>query len=98
MNPQNLGNLSNLDLSNLDVSKLDTSKLGLDLSFSSIFAGFVFGVIGLYLLRAGRKNANFWHAIIGLAMMIYPYFVSGELLTWGVGAGLVVFAFLTRRK
>jgi hypothetical protein len=68
----------------------------MDFSFSALMAGFVFGVFGLYLLRWGRKTAHTWHMIIGLALMIYPYFVSGPFLIWGTGAGLMLLAYWLR--
>ena len=60
-----------------------------DISLSSIFAGFVFGVIGLYLLRAGKKYANVWHIVLGFTLMVYPYLVSGAWMTWAMGIVLV---------
>ena len=59
-------------------------------------AGLVFGAIGLYLLRIGRLFANIPHIFLGLALMVYPYLVSGPLLTWGIGIVLVYIAYLKR--
>jgi len=62
------------------------SGMTFDFSISSLAAGFVFGVFGLYLLKQGGKRSNPWHFLIGLGLIIYPYFVSGAFLTWGLGA------------
>ena len=69
-----------------------------DFSPSSLIAGFVFGVFGLYLFRWGKKDANFSHLFTGLALMIYPYFVSGVFLTWGIGFSLLGVAYFTRNQ
>ena len=56
----------------------------------NILAGFVFGTIGFGAYRFG-KNLERWKPItIGLALMIYPYFIYNRILLWGIGAGLIV--------
>ena len=70
--------------------------MGFDFSLSTLMAGFVFGVFGFYMLKNARKSGNFWHMLIGLGLMIYPYFVSGSLVTWGIGVALMAFAYYKR--
>jgi len=62
----------------------------LDLTFDmwSIAAIFIFGVIGLWLFREGRRRENNYTKYIGIAMMIYPYFVEGRFWNWGLGLAL----------
>ena len=67
-----------------------------DLTVSSIMAGFVFGVWGMFLIRQGRKEGNFWHGGLGCAMLVYPFFVTGPWLTWGIGCGLLYLAYQKR--
>jgi len=67
-----------------------------DFNISSLIAGFVFGVFGFYLVKEARKSGNFWHLLSGIALMAYPYFVSGAWLTWGIGAGLLGLAYAKR--
>ncbi|QDK39182.1 hypothetical protein [Bdellovibrio sp. NC01] len=59
----------------------------IDLSFSvwAIVAGILFSTVGWYLYRHGKKNVNPRNVYSGLALMIYPYFVSGALYTWVIG-------------
>ncbi len=61
----------------------------------TLFAWLLFGAIGMGALFYARKMAAFKPAILGVALMAYPYFVSDTLLLWGVGialtAGLFVF-------
>jgi hypothetical protein len=56
----------------------------------SILAGFIFSTIGLGAFSYGRKLELWQPRVIGLALMVYPYFTSNEWLLWGVGVGLLV--------
>lgn len=68
---------------------------GLDLNFDGwvLAAAFIFGVIGMWLFREGRKRAQMTITFTGLALMIYPYFVSGRAANWLVGFALCGFAY-----
>jgi len=57
-------------------------------SMSTIIVSFIFGVIGIYVFRHGKKTLNYPVIFISIAMMIYPMFTSGWILDWGVGLGL----------
>ncbi|MGE4134037.1 MAG: hypothetical protein AB7F86_20540, partial [Bdellovibrionales bacterium] len=67
-------------------------------SFSpaTLLAGFVFGVFGNYLYRAGRKRVNYRWVGAGIAMMVYPLFVTNPWLCWLVGLALCGAAYFTR--
>jgi len=43
----------------------------------SIFASIVFGIIGIIYFRRGKNEAEFTRIFTGIALMIFPYFVSG---------------------
>lgn len=60
----------------------------LNFSVSGLIAGLIFGVVGLWLFREGRKSLNHKVMVIGLVMMIYPYFTNGPWMDWGIGFGL----------
>jgi hypothetical protein len=68
----------------------------MNFSVSSIAAGFIFGVIGLYLVRRAKREANIASLLIGVAMMIYPYFIENDYLIWGIGVALTFGAYVTR--
>jgi len=51
----------------------------------TIAAGLIFGIIGFWLFRIGRKNQNRPIIFIGIAMMVYPYFIEGRVLNWVIG-------------
>jgi multisubunit Na+/H+ antiporter MnhE subunit len=65
----------------------ELNNLPLDLSFDvpSLIAGLVFGIVGLYVFRRGKKESSMRLVVLGLALMIYPYFVDGATLNWVVG-------------
>jgi hypothetical protein len=63
-----------------------------NISVSGLLAGLIFGTLGLYVLRLAKREANMGALGIGMAMMIYPYFVESAWLTWGIGVGLTVMA------
>lgn len=59
---------------------------------SSLFAAFIFGVIGFWLLKPAKEKGSFALGLIALALMIYPYFVEGAILNWGIGIALCALA------
>ena len=46
----------------------------------------------------GKSTSAFKPIIIGILLMVYPYFVEGTTLMYGVGAVLCVALFLMREK
>ena len=65
-------------------------------SISQIIAGLFFGVVGIYVFRWGKRDQNFAHIFIGLALMIYPYFITHDVWTWVVGFALSGLAYYLR--
>ena len=56
-----------------------------DFDPAKIFAYIIFGTIGFVAFIYGKKN-TFWRPmIIGLALMAYPYFLSGTLVIYLIG-------------
>lgn len=60
----------------------------MNLSPGWIVASLIISSIGLILLNYGRKFARIPQILVGLAMLIYPYFVPGVLANVLVAAGL----------
>lgn len=56
-----------------------------DFDMSSIVASIVFGIVGMWLLRKGKKEVHYPYITWGLILMMYPYFVTGPVKTWGLG-------------
>jgi len=56
----------------------------------NLLAGLIFGTIGLGAFSYGKKLELWQPRAIGVALMVYPYFVSIDWLLWGIGSGLLV--------
>jgi len=57
-----------------------------DFSPVNLIAGLLFGSIGFIAFVYG-KRMNLWKPMFcGIALMIYPYFVSNVLLIWLIGS------------
>ncbi len=58
----------------------------LNLSATNLIGGFVFGSIGFVAFVYG-KRMNLWKLMfLGIALMIYPYFVSNDAVMIAIGA------------
>jgi hypothetical protein len=68
----------------------------MDLDLNTILVGSFISMIGLALLMYGRKAVRVPHIVVGLILIVYPYFLGGVGLTIGVAfvliAGLAVFS------
>jgi hypothetical protein len=47
---------------------------------SNIFAGIIFGMIGLVGFKFGKNEGNPKRMILGASLMIYPYFIENMYL------------------
>lgn len=55
---------------------------------AALFALILFGAIGLGAFMYAKRTASWAPAIFGLALMVYPWFVSRTWLLYAIGAGL----------
>ncbi|MGH7197245.1 MAG: amino acid transport protein [Candidatus Omnitrophota bacterium] len=62
----------------------------------TIFAGIIFGSIGVVAFIYGKKQSEWRPMVIGLALIAYPYFVSHAILQWAIGAVLTLALFVWR--
>jgi len=58
--------------------------------------GLLFGSIGLAFFIYGRKQKAVVPLVCGLALMVFPYFVSNMLLLVGIGAILIAIPYFLR--
>lgn len=65
-----------------------------EISISSMFASFVFSVIGFWLFKQGRSRSEVRLMLIGLAMMVYTYVTSSPAADWGIGVALCGLAYM----
>ena len=47
----------------------------MDLDAGSLIASFIIGSIGLVAFMYGKRQGRFPQMVVGLVMMLYPYFV-----------------------
>ena len=64
---------------------------------SNLIAGFLISGVGFVLFSYGRKLGRVPHVVVGLVLMIFPYFVPSVLVMIGVGALLCGLLFLATR-
>lgn len=67
-----------------------------DFSAVKILACIIFGVIGFVTFIYGKKNKFFRPMIIGAALMLYPYFISGTFFLYLVGIVLAAALYFWR--
>jgi multisubunit Na+/H+ antiporter MnhE subunit len=63
---------------------------------SSLIAGFIFGVIGIYLFREGKRQVNYTWVFTGMGMMVYTMFTQAAWQDWGIGLALCAAAYYYR--
>ena len=71
-------------------------NMEIDFSPAGLMGAFIFGVIGLYVFRAGKKDVNYSLILTGVGLMVYPYFIPGVWLQWLTGFALCGVAYYTR--
>ena len=55
----------------------------------SIVSGVVISLVGMVLFMRGKRDVNLPCLGTGLAMCVFPYFVSSLLLMWGLFAACI---------
>jgi hypothetical protein len=54
----------------------------------NIIGGTVFSIIGWFAFLHGKKEKTWRPMVLGILLMVYPYFVSNTLLAFAIGIGL----------
>jgi predicted membrane protein len=65
---------------------------------SSLFWGMIFSAIGVGFVVYGKKQAAFVPLLCGLALMIFPFFVSNTYVLVAVGIVLIAIPYFTRLR
>ena len=55
---------------------------------AALFAMLIFGLAGLVAFTYGKKNALWRPMLLGLSLIVYPYFVEQTWLMYAVGGAL----------
>lgn len=66
----------------------------MDLDANSLLAGMLVSSIGFVLFVYGKKQSRFPQLVVGLVLMVYPYFIPSPLLMFGIAACLLVLLWL----
>ena len=59
--------------------------------------GFFISMIGLGYFIYGKKIMDYHFLLSGVALMVYPYFISNLMLSIFIGLALAALPFITRR-
>jgi hypothetical protein len=60
----------------------------MDLSTDGMMLSMVLGTVGFSLFVYGKKQERFPQLVGGVALMVFPYFVSGTAWTLGMAAAI----------
>jgi len=63
---------------------------------ANLFGSLAFGVIGAGAFMYGKKTAGLRAMAIGVALMVFPYFIDPTWLLYTVGAALTAALFVFR--
>ncbi len=75
-----------MDLMNLPIDEVATQGLGaLNFTMSGILSGLIFGCVGMWMFREGKRRTDFKIVCISVVLMFYPYFTRGPIEDWGAG-------------
>lgn len=66
------------------------------MNLSSLLWGLLFGSAGLGFFLYGKKQQAFVPLLCGLALMIFPYFVSNTFLLVAIGVALIALPYFVR--
>ncbi|MGD0678977.1 MAG: hypothetical protein ABSC94_26530 [Polyangiaceae bacterium] len=61
---------------------------------TSLLVAFVVGSVGFVCFVFGKRQGRLPHMLAGVALIVYPYFVTNPLLSIGVGAGILALLWL----
>ena len=65
-------------------------------STACLFAGLLFGAIGMGAMIYGKKRSNIKAVLIGIGLCVYPYFIDEIVLLYGIGFALCVLLYFCR--
>ena len=54
----------------------------------NILGGIIFSIIGWFAFIHGKREKSMRPMVIGIVLMVYPYFVSNSFLAFAIGIAL----------
>jgi hypothetical protein len=64
--------------------------------FAELFAPLLFGTVGFAAFVHGKKTASWKPMVIGIALMVYPYFIENAMLLYSIGLALCIAIYVFR--
>jgi hypothetical protein len=64
---------------------------------AALFGSLIFGILGIAAFRYGKKSALIVPMILGIVLMVFPYFVPQTWLLYTIGAALTFAVWFFRR-
>jgi len=61
----------------------------MELSVAGFFASFLVSTIGFSVFLYGKKQVRTPPLVIGIVMMVFPYFISAPAFVYGIGGALL---------
>ena len=68
----------------------------MNFSLSNLLGGFIFGTFGLAAFVYGKRAQEWKPMLIGMALMVFPYFVENTWVLYGIGVLLTAALFFFR--
>jgi hypothetical protein len=78
------------------LSAYGVSPSSLNFSWPNLIGGFIFGIIGWYAFNHGRKEKNYKALVVGVVLMVYPYFIPNTILLYVLGVGITSLLYFWR--
>ncbi len=66
------------------------------MSAANLIGNILFGSVGFVAFVYGKKTASFKPMVLGIALMVFPYFVSNTAAMYGIGSVLTAALFIAR--
>ena len=63
---------------------------------SLLIWGVLFGAIGLGFLTYGKRQKAIVPLVVGIALLLFPYFISNMLILVAIGMGLIALPYFVR--
>jgi len=63
---------------------------------ATLLWGMLFGAVGVGFFIYDKRQARIMPLVCGIALMVFPWFVSGALPTFVIGLALVAIPFVLR--
>lgn len=67
-----------------------------DINVYDLLGWLLFGAIGMIACAWGKMKELWQPWVLGIALMVFPYFVTGGIAMWAIGIVLTVLIFFAK--